>query len=214
MKKKEIIIVDDHLLISNSLKKLIDSFQNYQVTHQLKNGIELLDLLDTGYVPDLILLDVKMPIMDGKETISKIFKQYNSALNILVLSVEYCEKTIIHMIRNGAKGYIFKDIDIKGFKKAIEHVILKGFYHNEHVASALVHEVQNENENFKNFSEREMTFLKYACSEMTYKEIASEMCLSPKTIDGYRESLFKKIGIKNRVGLAIYAIKNKIVSLH
>ena len=212
MKPKSIIIVDDHQLISDSLKRLIDSFGDYQVIEQLKNGFELTKYLRNKPNPDLILLDVKMPVMDGKETM-KWLRENHPSQNTLILSVENCEATIIFMIRHGAKGYILKDIGIQKFRTAIDSVLYDGFYHNELVGKALIGEITHK-ENLNNlFSERELSFLEFVCTDMTYKEIATKMFLSPKTIDGYRENLFKKIGAKNRIGLAIYAIKNGLVKI-
>lgn len=215
MRKFNVILVDDHLLFSNSLKKLIDSFEDYQVGGQLKNGKALITHLRYNNEPvDLILLDVKMPVMGGLETI-KWLKENHPYLKVLVLSMDDNDETIIAMLRYGAKGYILKDIDPLEFRNALNEVIHKGFYHSEKVGSALLQEIISDNSasNKYQLKEKEKEFLNLACTERTYKEIASDMFLSPKTIDGYRESLFKKLGVKSRVGLVLFAIKNELVTI-
>ena len=213
MDKYKIVIVDDHLLFSNSLKKLIEGFADYLVTKQLVNGKDLVDYLSSeSNPPDLILLDVKMPVMDGKATMDWI-AQNSPSTKVLVLSMDDDESTIIYMLRKGAKGYILKDIDPSKFKEALENVLHKGFYHSERVSAVLLGEIHKPELNQTSLNDRERTFLDLACSDKTYKEIASEMFLSPKTIDGYRATLFKKLNVKSRVGLAMYAIKNGLVEI-
>jgi DNA-binding NarL/FixJ family response regulator len=213
MTKYKIVIVDDHLLFSNSLKKLIEGFGDYQVTKQIGNGKVLIDYLSKeSNPPDLILLDVKMPVMDGKATMEWMSTN-TPKLKVLVLSMDDDEATIIHMLRKGAKGYILKDIDPAHFKEAIENVLHKGFYHSELVSAVLLGEIHKPAEEDTDLNERELQFLDLACSDKTYKEIASEMYLSPKTIDGYRANLFKKLNVRSRVGLAMYAIKNGLVEI-
>ena len=213
MRKYKIVIVDDHLLFSNSLKKLIDGFADFEVVKQMCNGKEFVDYISTeSNPPDLILLDVKMPVMDGKSTMEWI-SNHHPTLKVLVLSMDDDETTIIYMLRKGANGYILKDIDPIKFKEAIENVIHKGFYHTERVSSVLLNEINKPPESEAQFNNRELVFLDMVCSDKTYKEIASEMFLSPKTIDGYRATLFKKLNVKSRVGLALYAIKNGLVKI-
>jgi len=213
LKKYKIVIVDDHLLFSNSLKKLIEGFADYEVTKQIGNGKDLVEYLSTeSNPPDLILLDVKMPMMGGKATMDWI-SNHHPSLKVLVLSMDDEESTIIYMLRKGAKGYILKDIDPVAFKEAIENVLHKGFYHSERVNAVLLGEIHKPEEAEAQLNKRERVFLDKVCSDKTYKEIASEMFLSPKTIDGYRATLFKKLNVKSRVGLALYAIKNGLVEL-
>lgn len=213
MNKYKIVIVDDHLLFSNSLKKLIEGFADYEVTKQIGNGKELVEYLSKeSNPPDLILLDVKMPMMGGKATMDWISSNHPT-LKVLVLSMDDDESTIIYMLRKGAKGYILKDIDPKAFKEAIDNVLHKGFYHSERVSAVLLGEIHKPEETETRLNKRELAFLDLACSDKTYKEIASEMFLSPKTIDGYRAALFKKLNVKSRVGLAMYAIKNGLVEI-
>jgi two-component system invasion response regulator UvrY len=121
------------------------------------------------------------------------------------------------MLKCGAKGYILKDIEPLEFKAALDALVQKGFYYSEMVTGKLIHAVNNLDEPKQlskiviSFSEREIEFLKLVCSEKTYKEIADNMNLSPRTIDGYRNAMFEKLHAKTRVGLVMYAIRNGIV---
>lgn len=209
--KKKIIIVDDHLLFSQSLELLIKSFGDYEVIERFENGKVFIDYLEENNSAevDLILLDVNMPVLDGLSTM-KWLKDNRPDLKVIALSVNDDEEIIIKMITNGAKGYLLKDTSPEIFKDAIECVVEKGFYFTELVSGMLINKVNSDNKKIS-LKEKEIVFIKHACTEMTYKEIASEMCLSPKTIDGYRESLFDKLEIKTRIGLVLYAIKHKIV---
>ncbi|MBB1193174.1 DNA-binding response regulator [Flavobacterium sp. SOK18b] len=207
----KIIIVDDHLLFSQSLKLLINSFDDFEVVNSFENGKEFINHLQENpeTIVDLVLLDVNMPILDGLSTI-KWIKENQPNLNVIALSVNNDDETIIKMITNGAKGYLLKDTSPKIFQEAIIAVIEKGFYFTELVSSILINRIDRDSKKII-LKEKELIFLKLACTEKTYKEIAEEMFLSPKTIDGYREVLFEKLEIKTRIGLVLYAIKNKIV---
>ena len=208
--KSKIIIVDDHLLFSQSLELLIKSFGDYDVINRFENGKVFISYLQENLDNDidLILLDVNMPVLDGINTM-KWIKENRPDLKVIALSVNDDEEIIIKMITNGAKGYLLKDTSPEVFREAIECVIEKGFYFTELVSGMLINKVNSDNKKIS-LKEKEIVFIKHACTEMTYKEIASEMCLSPKTIDGYRESLFDKLEIKTRIGLVLYAIKHKI----
>lgn len=209
-----VVIVDDHLLLSGSLEKLINSFDGFEVLFHASNGKELQNKLKAnGSSPDIVLLDINMPVMDGFETAAWLTENHPE-IKFLALSMEDDEKVILKMLQNGAKGYLLKDIHPDKLKMALCEVIERGYYHSEKVATTLLHSIQpaNQKEEVK-FKKNELTFLQLACSEMTYKEIADVMNLSPKTIDGYRQELFNRLNIKNRVGLVIYALKNNIIEI-
>ena len=213
--KHDVIIVDDHILFARSLAGLVDTFPEYQVKFTFNNGSELVDKLAAGMkLPAIILLDVKMPVMDGIATM-KWLKKYQPDAKVLALSMEDDEQTILSMLRNGAKGYLLKDIHPTMLKKALDTVLEQGYFHTAEVTSTLMNSL-NDGKDSKNqiqLKENEIKFIKLACEEKTYKEIADEMFLSPKTIDGYRQHLFEILEVKNRVGLVMYAIKNKIVEI-
>lgn len=208
---KKIIIVDDHTLFALSLVRLIESFDDFEVVEVLKTGQELVEHFKNGKTgPDIILLDIRMPVMDGIATMAWL-KEHRPEEKILALTMEHDEETIIKMIRLGCRGYLLKDIEPDEFLTALEAVYETGYYFNEETTEALSHEVQHKT--IDKLSSREKEFLNLACSERTYKEVAEVMNLSPKTIDGYREGLFNKLDVKSRVGLVLFAIKHKMVKL-
>ncbi|MEX2350100.1 MAG: response regulator transcription factor [Flavobacteriaceae bacterium] len=208
-----IAIVDDHALFAKSLEKLINSFEDFDVIFHAINGFDLQNKLkERELLPDVILLDINMPVMNGLETMEWL-SNHHSKIKVLALTMEDEESLMIKMIRSGARGYLLKDIYPDALKAAILEVIEKGFYYTEEVNIALMnalHKKETPDADLK-LKKKEITFIKLASTEMTYKEIAEEMNLSPKTIDGYRQELFNKLHLKNRVGLVLYAMKNNLI---
>jgi len=211
--KHTIAIIDDHLLFAQSLKSLINTFDDFEVTYHALNGkIFIDDLKKTTKLPEIVLMDLNMPIMNGLETTMWLNKNHPT-IKVLALSMDDDESSILKMIRNGAKGYLLKDIHPDILLEALHSLLREGYYHSKRVSDTLVHSLHPNADSKKpkiNLTERELEFLKLASTEMTYKEVADVMHLSPKTIDGYREQLFKKLEVKNRIGLVLYAIKNKL----
>ena len=206
-----VAIVDDHTLFAQSLKNLVNSFQNYEVYGIYKNGQELVDQFKANQPkPDLVLLDIRMPIMNGPETMAWL-KENHPNQKVLALTMEDDEETITFMLKLGCRGYLLKDSDPDEFKFALDEVIKEGFFYTDAVSEAIKN--RNKEDKFTNLTKREVEFLGHACTEMTYKEVANEMNLSPKTIDGYRESLFQKLNVRSRTGLVLYAIKHRILLL-
>jgi len=214
MKKTNLIIVDDHLLFSNALNSLISNFKEFEVIKILNNGQELVDYFSNNErKPDIVLMDIQMPVLNGIEA-TKWLKQNHPEIKVLALSMECDETTILKMLRAGAKGYLLKDIHPSILQHALNEVKNNGFYYTENVTNTLLNSIEKESKNVTiDFKDRELELLKFACSEMTYKEIAEKMFISPKTVDNYRESLFQKLEVKTRIGLVLYAIKEKIVKL-
>jgi len=217
--KVKLALVDDHTLFRKGLISLIEMVSDdYLVLFEADNGKDLQQKINKENQPDIILMDVHMPDMDGFEAVQWLSENY-PLVKILVVSMVQKEETIVKMLRLGVKGYLCKDVEPKELGEALHSVINKGYYYTDFVTGKLVHSLQNSNhDNVKKnapelMSEREKEFLKLACSELTYNEIAAKMFLSPKTIDGYRNALFEKLNVKSRVGLALYAVKNGIVQL-
>lgn len=213
-----IALVDDHELLRTGLAAIINSFEGFKVALEANNGQQFIEKVKTKSPPDIVLLDITMPVMDGYET-SIWIKANLPQTKVLVLSMLENDTAIIRMLKNGARGYILKDSKPKVFKDALDSIRDSGYFINELVSNKLMHYINHE-EVFdsdtlalNNLSENEIIFLKWICTEKTYKEIADEMCLSPRTIDTYRDNLFKKLDVKTRVGLAIFAIKNSIVNI-
>jgi two-component system invasion response regulator UvrY len=212
-----LVLIDDHVLLRNGLASLVKNL-GHSVLFEADNGKDFIGKLKPRSLPDIVLLDINMPEMDGYDT-ARWIKNNHPEIKILTLSMYDRESSIIRMLRNGAKGYILKDSDPKELKTAINSLMEKGYYHSELVTSKLIHAINimddnNDTSKLLRLSEREIEFLKHACSELTYKEIAEQMCMSPRTIDGYRDTLFVKLNIKTRIGLALYAIKNGIINMH
>lgn len=214
MKKYSVVVVDDHTLLSQAIQSMVNTFEKFTVLYTCKNGKELMGMLSKSSenVPIIILMDINMPIMNGIEATQIISKNYPS-VHVLALSVEDDDRTILKMLHAGAIGYLLKDTEKKVLEKALIETAENGFYHTKNVTNLLMKSVNGFIRDEIVLKEQEVIFMKLACSEMTYKEIADKMCLSPKTIDGYRDALFTKCNVKNRVGLVMYAIKNKIYTL-
>ncbi len=216
--KIKVVLVDDHILLRNGLANLISSFDRYDVLFEANNGKDFLARLRATNLPDIVLLDINMPEMDGYET-SLWLKKNHPQIKVLALSMYDNEASIIRMLKNGAKGYILKDIDPLEFKAALDSLVRKGFYYSDLVTGKLIHAVNSFEEpestgkTLIQLNDRELEFLKLACTEMTYKEIADKMFVSPRTVDGYRDSLFEKLNCKTRVGLVMYAIKTGMVNV-
>ncbi len=212
-----IVLTDDHALLRNGLAELVKKL-GHTVFFEANNGKDLISQLNPDNLPELILMDINMPVMDGYET-TLWLKQNHPNIKVLALSMYDNETSIIRMLKSGARGYILKDSEPAELKAAIEDVMNKGFYYSELVSGKLMYAINkmddtgNGLKNLVPLNERETDFLKYACTEMTYKEIADKMFVSPRTIDGYRDTLFEKLQIKTRVGLVMYAIKNGIVTV-
>ena len=216
--KTSVALVDDHSLLRNGLANLVRNYSDYAVLFEADNGKELIKALKATSLPDIVLLDINMPGMDGFETALWLRKHYPD-IKVLALSMYDNEQAIIRMMKNGAKGYILKDIDPIEFRQALDSVRKKGYYYSELVTGKLIHAVNMMDDldqpiqTLVKLNQRELQFLKLVCTELTYREIAEQMFLSPRTIDGYRDDLFEKLKVKTRVGLAMYAIKNGIVTL-
>ena len=211
----QVAIADDHSLLRSALAKLINTFEGYTVVMEADNGKDLTEKLVKSVLPDIVLLDISMPEMDGFETTQWLRKKYPH-IKILTLSMLSDEKTIIKIFRLGAKGYLLKNADPKELKDALDAVMNKNVYLSEYVSGKLLSGLHNEpDEDVKQavLNEKEREFLRWTCSELSYKDIAEKMFLSYRTIDDYRQSLFTKLKVHSRVGLVMYAIKNKIVEV-
>jgi DNA-binding NarL/FixJ family response regulator len=205
-------------MFRKGLVSLINLFPGYQVTLEAANGQDLIKQLQPSKLPDILLLDIVMPEMDGYSTAKWVRLNYPE-IRILALSTMEGENAIIKMIRNGARGYVLKDSEPAELKRAFDDVLSLGYFFNDLMSRKVlqnVHLLGDDSEDagvFSKLTENELTFLKLACSERTYIEIAKEMYLSERTIDGYRDAIFRKLNVTTRVGMVLYAVKNGLVKL-
>ena len=214
--KVKIALADDHTLFRKGMISLIQMVNNsHEILFEADNGIDVQHKIDPLSLPDIMLIDVNMPVMDGYATVEWL-KLHHPSVKVLVVSMIQDEESIMRMIKLGVKGYLSKDVEPEELKNAIAAITSKGFYYTDYITGKLVHSLQHEEDYAQKdalipLNAKEKEFIKMACSEFTYAEIAQRMNLSPKTIDGYRLSVFEKLGVKSRVGLAIYALRNGMV---
>jgi DNA-binding NarL/FixJ family response regulator len=214
----QIALVDDHTLLRNGLAALINSFEGYAVLFEASNGKEFIEQLKTFPEPDIVLLDITMPEMNGLETAEWIKKNLATA-KILVLSVLDIDTVIISMLKRGARGYLLKDSKPSVFRQALDSIRDTGFFMNELVSHKMLSYVTEKDTKINqativaSLTENELQFLQLACTEMTYKQIAQKMEISPRTVDNYRDELLKKLKVQTRIGLVIFAIKYGLFKL-
>jgi DNA-binding NarL/FixJ family response regulator len=214
-KKIQVAVVDDHTLLRNALAKLIDSFDNFSVFFEAQNGEELKEKLRKNLIPEIILLDVNMPGMNGFETAEWLFENHPQ-IKVLALSMFSDETTIIRMLKAGAKGYIMKTAEPEELNLALMSVVQKNFYLSEYISGKVVGGL-NKNMELSDenviLTDKEVEFLKLTCSELSYKEIAEKMFVGIRRVEDYRNALFEKLKMRSRVGLVLYAIKKGIFEI-
>jgi DNA-binding NarL/FixJ family response regulator len=210
-------LVDDHILMRDALANTIKSFNDFEVSILAENGKEFIDKLNRTNIPEILLLDLNMPEMNGHETIHWLLKNHPE-IKILVLSM-YDAETLIHLIKSGVRGFLKKEASPTELKHALQSILTTGTYCSSTVTSrlfGLMKDLGTKNSYWGTIilNECEIAFLKQVATELTYKEIAQQMKVSPRTVDNYRDSLFLKLNVKSRVGLVVYAIKSGIVTLN
>lgn len=210
--KTSVGIVDDHQLFLKSLSLMLKSFKEYDVIVEALNGKDLQEKLqEMTITPSIMLIDVNMPVMNGIETAKWLSTKYPQ-MKLVALSMNDNDSIIIDMIKAGCCAYLLKETHPDELEKALQEINLKGFYNADVSNINFRRLLQSEKESVA-VTDKEKNFLQYACTDMTYKEIANAMFLSERTIDGYRESLFGKLKVQSRVGLAMEAIRRGLVSL-
>ncbi|SJZ71738.1 response regulator transcription factor [Sediminibacterium ginsengisoli] len=211
----KIALVDDHVILRKSLAVLIGMLKDFEVVIEAGNGEDFIEQLKTKPLPEIALLDITMPVMDGVET-AKWIKQHHPHIKVVALSMIKNDLVVIRMLKNGARGYILKDCEPEELREALHQVNERGYYYNELITPKMKARGSKPDDDSPlrvMMNEKELAFLRWACTDKTYKEIADEMGVSARTVDGYRDALFQKLDVTTRVGLAIYAIKNNIVLL-
>jgi DNA-binding NarL/FixJ family response regulator len=212
----KIAIADDYKIYREGIKVGLSSDENLKVILEADNGEDLIIGMEEN-LPEVIIMDLKMPIMDGMEATRVIRKKYN-AVKVLVVTMYDDDKFIIHLMENGANGYLLKNAEPDEIIRAIYSVHENGYYFNDLVNKALLKKLvlksnikPSFNQNIE-FTERELEVLKLICEEKTAAEIGKEIFLSPRSIEGIRQRLIEKVGVRNTAGLVLYAIKNGIIT--
>ncbi|MGN7987652.1 response regulator [Pedobacter sp. 22226] len=206
-----IAIVDDHTLFRSGLASLLEEFDEIEIAFEAVNGVDLQTKITRHPEIQLVLMDINMPVMDGFAATKWVKTNYPN-VHVLALSMLEDEKAIIGMLKAGAGGYMLKESTPSDLLTAIKVIVDKGFFVNELVSGRLLVALKD-TDTKPIFSNRELTFLQYCSTELTYKEIADLMNVSPRTVDNYRESLFAKLNIKSRTGLVVYGIKNNLITI-
>ena len=208
----KIALVDDHNLVRSGLVEMVNKMNQCTVVFDADNGQSLLAYLENNELPDVILLDINLPIIDGYEIAKQIRKKYYTA-RILALSMLDEEYVIIRMLVNGVNGYLHKNAKPLELMEAIGCLVKYEYYYNNYVTSKMIYNIQTGNlkkqTNYQ-LTDREIEYLKYTCLEKTHKEIGEILKVSPKTVEYYRDSISEKINIKTKVGMVLFAVKLQI----
>jgi two-component system, NarL family, invasion response regulator UvrY len=211
--KIQVAIVDDHAMMSKALVKFISSFEDYSVLFEAANGREMGTQLQKHGIPDIVLLDINMPIMDGYETANWLRRHYPQ-IKVLSLSMNSDESSVIRMLRLGAKGYITKNAEPEELKLALDSVYKKNFYLSDYISGKVISGLNKDVDKVEEpivLTDKEKEFLQLICTELSYRDIAAQMGISPRTVEDHRHSLFDKMNVKTRVGVVLYAIKHELV---
>ncbi len=218
--KIKIVIADDEQLFRKGMRFLLEKTDEFEVIFEAEDGSELVDLLKTSeVVPDIILMDLKMPKLNGVEATKVVHKDYPD-IKIIALTSYGGKSFIINMIDVGASSYLLKNTSPKDVVFTIKEVHEKGFFYNEKVMK-MIHEnlLSSSGKKIRSdldkklLSKREIEVLELICAEYTTNEIAEKLFISPRTVDGHRNNLLLKTGSKNVAGLVIYGIQKKLIEL-
>lgn len=207
-------LADDHQLFLKSLGMMLEGFGEYEVVAEALNGSQLKQqLLQTRRLPEIMLLDVNMPVMNGIDTCRWLNNTY-PAMKLVALSMNDNDHSVISMFKAGCCAYLLKDTHPIELEKALKEIRTRGYYNADSFNINFRRIVQLAGEKKESLlTVRELEFLRYACTDMTYKQIAAEMNLAERTVDGYRESLFEKFHVQSRVGLCMEALRKGYLNL-
>lgn len=209
-------IADDHNIMRQGLAMMINSFGGFSVVMEAGDGAEVLKQLDAGNIPDLILLDQNMPEIDGYATAKYLMNNY-PGIRVLMFTIYNSDSFLIRLLHAGARGFVRKDADLAELKLAMQTVMEEGFYHSNDTAGRITttyrSPFRDELLGKRTLTDQEVEFLKLITSEATYKAISSIMSIPMRALDTIRDNLFIRLGVKNRVGLAMYAIRSGIVHI-
>jgi two-component system invasion response regulator UvrY len=217
MEKRTIVLVDDHVIVRNGLKELIEKLGDFTVVAQFDSGTTFLNAFPIVPKPDLVIIDLNMPGMNGDQLMETL-KQSGNDLPILVLTLDSDEHTIIRLFRNGIRGFLKKNCSAETLKNALESIFASGYYHNEFLTLSLQNDAgkpqpTEQEKILAQLTDRERSFLRLVCheKEFTYEQIADQLSVTPRTVDGYREAIFDKFAIKSKTGLVLFVLKHKLL---
>lgn len=208
-------IVDDQHLFRQGLASLLKDYPEVNISLEASDGKELLGMLYAGNIPDVLLLDIEMPVMNGIEAL-KIIREKKINVKVLIITMHDEEEMVVHLIEKGANGFLPKNEDIENVVDAIVAVMQNDYYFNDKFSKAMLHNLMTSEKIEPKFissrlNEKELEIVQMVCAEMTNKEIALKLNLSNRTVDGYRERILKKIGARNTAGIVMYALKFKLI---
>ena len=212
MNTTKIVLVDDHQLFRKGMVELINDFNGYTVVWEAENGKEFTQQISVQDLPDIVLLDISMPVMDGFET-ARWMEQRYPEVKILALTMHNDDQTVIKMLNAGVDGYILKNADPAELRIALQTLEKDGSYYSSRITQILLENFRRKKEVSVELSDRETEFLKLACTELPYKSFSPLLQVHPRVVEAIREGLFKKLHVVTRIGLVIYAIKNNIVKV-
>jgi DNA-binding NarL/FixJ family response regulator len=212
-----IALADDHQLFRWGMVELLREFEHLKILFDAGNGKDLCEKLQETK-PDIILMDIEMPEMDGIRATALIREKYPE-IKVIMLTMHDGVEMICHLVQIGANGFLHKNSEIEVVIEAINHVYKHGYYFDERVSNALAKSliktsVPKSKFNAPELTKREIEVVRLICEQHTIREIADILCISPRTVDSYRENIFTKTDSRNIAGVVIYAIKNKLFSEH
>jgi two-component system, NarL family, response regulator DegU len=213
----KVAVIDDHLLFRKGIISLLENYKSeLEILFESSNGKEMIESIESGLMPDVVLLDIDMPVMNGIDAIVNLKRKFPS-VNVVVLTMHDQEEMVIHMIEKGAKGFIPKNERLENVINAIKTVNQNKYYFNEKLSLKRINDLINSGKiepKIKGYdlSDKEIEIIKLICKQLTNKEIADFLNLSPRTIDGHRERILKKIGAKNTAGIVLFALKMNLIS--
>ena len=214
--KKRIVLVDDHVIVRSGLRELIEKLGPFEVTREFDDGESLLAALPLKPDPDLLLLDLSLPGMQG-EAVIEALNGRGATFPVLVLTLNRDEETTVRLFRSGVRGYLPKDCTATTLRNALEQIFATGYFHNEFLALSLrerspLSARSGPEKILSQLTAREREFLSLVCheKEYTYEQIADKMGVQHRTVDGYRESVFEKFDIKSKTGLVLFVLKHRL----
>lgn len=205
----KVALVDDHKLFRKGMLELINGFTGFEVVWEAENGKDFTQKIAPQNLPDVVLLDISMPVMDGYET-ARWLEQRFPEVKILALSMHNDDETIMKMLKSGVNGYVLKNADPAELKIALKTLVQEGSYYDHRVTDILVKNINAPKKTNIELNDREIEFLKLACTELPYKSFAPLLKINPRLVEDTREKLFRKLEVVTRVGLVLYAIKHGI----